>query len=122
MKLPLENMKNFNFLPEFEKNFKRLFRKYKTLEDDFEKFKEILISRPTGVGKNFTIIHSEETCKIVKARMACRALRDRSLRIIYAYSEEKQQFDFIELYFKGEQINENKRLVNEFLRHLEKEF
>ena len=111
-----ENMKNFNLSPEFERNFKRLFKKYKTLEDDFEKFKKILVSYPTGVGKNFTIIRSEETCKIVKARMACRALRGRSLRVIYAHLEEKEQFYFIELYPKNEQTNENKALINEFLR------
>ncbi|MBI2042094.1 MAG: hypothetical protein HYT20_03725 [Candidatus Nealsonbacteria bacterium] len=109
-------MKNFDLSPEFEKNFKQLFKKYRTLEDDLEKFKAILLTHPTGVGKNFTIIHSESVCKIVKARMACRALRDRSLRIIYAHMEEGEKFYFIELYFKGEQVNENRTLINDFLR------
>jgi len=113
-------MKNFDLSPQFEKNFKQLFKKYRTLEDDFEKFKEILLAHPTGVGKNFTIIHSEEVCKIVKARMACRALRDRSLRLIYAYREEGEQFYFIELYFKGEQINETRPLIKDFLSQFSK--
>ncbi len=114
-------MKNFNLLPEFEKNFKQLFKKYRTLEDDFEKFKEILVKYPTGVGKNFTIIHSEQACKIIKARMACRALRDRSLRVIYAHMEEGEQFYFIELYFKGEQVNETRGLISNFLRRFQNE-
>ncbi|OGF51634.1 hypothetical protein A3I27_00290 [Candidatus Giovannonibacteria bacterium RIFCSPLOWO2_02_FULL_43_11b] len=109
-------MKNCNLLPEFEKNFKQLFKRYRTLKDDFEKLKEILLRYPAGIGKNFTVIHSERTCKIIKARMACRALRDRSLRVIYAYAEEDKQFYFIELYFKGEQANENRTLINDFLR------
>jgi hypothetical protein len=109
-------MKNFNLSPKFEKNFKQLLKKYRTLEDDLEKFKAILLTHPTGVGTNFTIIHSESICKIVKARMACRALRDRSLRIIYAYVEKEERFYFIELYFKGEQANENRALINDFLR------
>ncbi|TSC95887.1 MAG: Uncharacterized protein Athens101426_543 [Parcubacteria group bacterium Athens1014_26] len=113
-------MKSFNLSPEFEKNFKQLFKKYRTLEDDFEKFKAILLTHPTGVGKNFTIIHSEEACKIIKARMACRALRDRSLRVIYAYQEEGEQFHFVELYFKGEQVNEDKQLIKDFLNQLNK--
>ena len=113
-------MKSFDLLPEFEKNFKQLFKKYRTLEDDIEKFKATLLSYPTGVGKNFTIIHSEQTYKIVKARMACRALRDRSLRVIYAYTEESDKFYFIELYFKGEQVNENRRLIKEFLGRFSK--
>ena len=111
-------MKSFDLSPEFEKDFKQLLKKYRTLEDDLEKFKEILLAHPTGVGTNFTIIHSEQACKIVKARMACRALRDRSLRLIYAYREEGEQFYFIELYFKGEQVNEDKSRINEFLRRL----
>ncbi len=117
-KLPSGNMKSFNFSPEFEKDFRQLLKKYRTLEDDFEKFKEILAKYPTGVGKNFTIIHSEQICKIVKARMACRVLRDRSLRVIYAYAEKEEKFDFIELYCKGEQVNEDKGRINVFLRRL----
>jgi len=113
-------MKSFNSLPEFEKKFKQLFKKYRTLKDDFEKLKEIILHYPTGVGKNFTIIYSERSCKIIKVRMACRTLRDRSLRVIYAYSEEDERFYFIELYFKGEQVNENQKLINNFLNQLNK--
>ena len=115
-KPPSDSMKNFDISSEFEKGFKQLFKKYRTLEDDLEKFKAILLAHPTGIGKNFTIIHSEEACKIVKARMACRARRDRSLRVIYAYMKESDRFYFIELYFKGEQTNENRTLINDFLR------
>src|SRR3989344_3834732 len=98
-------MNHYNALAEFEKEFKRLFKKYKTLDDDFENFKQVLITAPTGVGKNFVIIHSTETFKVVKARMACRALRDRSLRIIYVSFEQNERIDFIEIYFKGEKEN-----------------
>ncbi|MDO8436278.1 MAG: hypothetical protein Q7S82_02755 [bacterium] len=108
-------MNHFNALAEFEKEFKRLSKKYKTLDDDFEKFKKILIAAPTGVGKNFVIIHSTEVITIVKARMACRALRDRSLRVIYAYRESIKTIDFIELYFKGEQANEDRDRIKNFL-------
>ena len=113
-------MKSFDLSPEFEKNFKQLFKKYRTLDDDLEKFKAILLTHPTGVGTNFTIIHSEQACKIVKARMACRALRDRSLQLIYAYLAENDEFYFIELYFKGEQMNETRALIKEFLKQFPK--
>lgn len=113
-------MKSFDASPEFEKNFNRLFKKYKTLKEDFEKFKEILVHYPSGVGTNFTVIHAEPACKIIKARMACRALRNRSLRVIYAYEEEHEQLYFIELYSKGEQVNENRALIREFLRRFSK--
>ncbi len=109
-------MNNFDALTEFEKEFKRLFKKYKTLDDDFEKFKKVLLAAPTGVGKNFVIIHSTKTIKVVKARMACRALRDRSLRVIYAYFEQNQRIEFIELYFKGEKENEDRERIKEYLK------
>lgn len=112
-------MNHFDDLPEFEKEFKKLFKKYKTLNDDFEKFKKILIVTPTGVGKNFVIIHSSSSIKIVKARMACRALRDRSLRIIYAYFEQNRRIEFLELYFKGEKENEDRGRIKEYLNNQE---
>lgn len=108
-------MNHFDTLAEFEKEFKRLFKKYRTLDDDLEKFKKILITSPTGIGKNFVIIYSAETVKIVKTRMACRALRDRSLRIVYSYFEKEQRIEFIELYFKGEKGNEDRERIKEYL-------
>lgn len=110
-------MSSFNALAEFEKEFKRLFKKYKTLDDDFEKFKKVLLTAPTGVGKNFVIIHASPSVKILKARMACRILRDRSLRIIYCYFEQEQRIEFIEIYVKGEKENENRERIKEYLKN-----
>ena len=110
-------MNDFNELAEFEKEFKRLFKKHKTLNDDFDKFKQVILVTPTGIGKNFVIIHSLQNVKIVKARMACRALRDRSLRVIYSYYEQEQKIEFIEIYFKGEKENENRERIKEYLKN-----
>ena len=109
-------MSRFNRLPAFEKGIKRLQKKYKTLEDDLEKFEKVLVTSPTGVGENFTIVHDSGNIKIVKARMACRALRDRSLRVIYAYLEQEQEIDFIEIYFKGDKENENRDRIVEYFK------
>ncbi len=111
-------MTSFNAIAEFEKEFKRLIKKYKTIDDDFEKFKKVIFTTPTGVGKNFVIIHSTETVKVVKARMACRTLHDHSLRVIYAYFEQNQHIDFIELYFKGDKENEDRERIKEYLKNV----
>ncbi len=113
-------MNRFDVLPEFEKELKRLGKKYKTLDDDLKKFKEILITAPTGLGKNFVTTHSSKTVKIVKARMACRALRDRSLRIVYSYFEQERRIEFIELYFKGHKRNEDRERIKGYLKNQEK--
>lgn len=110
-------MNNFNAAAEFEKEFKQLFKKYKTLNDDLEKFKRVLLVTPTGIGKNFVIIHSLPTVKIIKARMACRTLRDRSLRIIYSYFEQEQRIEFIEIYFKGKKESEDRERIKEYLKN-----
>jgi len=112
-------MNHFNALAEFEKEFKRMRKKYRTLDDDLEKFKKILIAAPTGIGKNFVIVYSSQTVKIIKARMACRALRDRSLRIVYSYFEQDQRIEFIEIYFKGEKENEDRGRIKEYLSNHE---
>lgn len=106
---------NFNETDEFAKTFKRLSKKYRSLPDDLLEFKKVVSELPLGSGKHFVILHSEEEVKIIKARLFCRYLRGASLRIIYAYEEAKTTIDFIELYFKGEQVNENRQLIKEFL-------
>lgn len=110
-------MNRFDATSEFEKEFKRFFKKYKTLHDDLEKLKKVLFTNPTGVGKNFVVIHSSSTVKIVKARMACRALRDRSLRVVYFYFEQEQRIEFIELYFKGDKENEDRERIKAYLKN-----
>lgn len=109
-------MKNFNFLPEFRKEFKKLSRKYGTLNDDLELFKKVLSSSPIGFGNNFTVIRSTEVVKIVKARMACLSLRGRSLRVIYAYFEREEKIEFIEIYYKGNKEAEDRNRIKEYLK------
>ena len=109
-------MKNFNSLPEFKGELTKLSKKYGTLDSDLETFKQVLSSSPTGFGKNFTVIHSTEAVKIVKARMACRSLRNRSLRIIYAYVEHEEKIEFIEIYYKGNKENEDLSRIKGYLK------
>lgn len=111
-------MKNFNELIQFQKELRRLFKKYRTLKEDLERFKRVLEIYPTGIGKNFVIIYSSPNLKIVKAHLACRALRhNHSLRIIYSYLEKEQQIEFIELYFKGNKENEDRERIKEYLKN-----
>ena len=111
---------NFNETDEFAKAFKRLSKKYRSLPDDLLEFKKVISELPLGSGKHFVILHSQEEMKILKARLFCRYLRGASLRIIYAYQEAKTTIDFTELYFKGEQVNETKSLIKNFLGQFSK--
>ncbi|MBU1152322.1 hypothetical protein KJ632_05900 [Patescibacteria group bacterium] len=106
---------NFNEVDGFSKDFKRLSRKYRSLPDDLIEFKKIISEFPLGSGKHFAILHNYEHVKILKARLFCRYLKGSSLRIIYAYRGTMATIDFIQLYFKGEQENEDKNRIHEFL-------
>lgn len=92
-------MNNFSSLPEFKKELKKLSKKYPSLMYDIGDIRPILLSCPTGIGKNFTIIHSSEDIKIVKVRIHCESLRKRTIRLIYSYKESKFEFLYIEVYF-----------------------
>ncbi len=102
-------------LPAFEKEFKRLHKRYRSLAKDLTTFESVIVSYPTGLGANFTILHRDERVVIVKARLACAALRERSLRIIYAYHDDVVEFVYIELYFKGDKANEDRERISDYL-------
>lgn len=111
-----ENMSHFNQSPEFQKELKKLGNKYPSLQNDLKKFEVILSTYPTGIGKNFDIIYFSETIKIVKARLACKSLRGRSIRVIYAYHNDTATFVHIELYFKGDKENEDRKRIKDYLK------
>lgn len=111
-------MNNFFRLPEFDKELKKLLKKYPSLNYDIEVIKPILLSCPTGIGKNFTIIHSSEDIKIVKVRIRCESLRARTIRLIYSCRESKFEFLYIEVYFKGDKENEDRKRIEQYLKSI----
>ncbi len=108
----------FNELPEFDKEFKRLAKKYRSLPKDLEEFKRVLVVRPLGTGKHFNVITKTEDLSILKARLFCRYLKGSSLRIIYAYHQKQTTIEFIEIYFKGDKENEDRRRIGEYIKGL----
>lgn len=117
-KLPSENMNRFNQLPEFEKEFSKLFRKYPSLPEDLKKLESIIAINPVGVGINFVTIHHSPEAKIIKARLACKSLKNRSVRVIYAYHENSTTFVHIEIYYKGDKENEDRERIKRYLKTL----
>jgi len=106
---------NFDELPEFQKELKRLARKYKSLPDDLQEFRNVVSAVPPGNSKHFKIITKTETLYIVKARLFCRYLKGLSMRVIYAYFAQNLRIEFIELYDKGDKENEDHGRIQEYL-------
>lgn len=109
---------NFNEIPEFSKELKRLSKKYKSLVNDLEEFKRVISIIPLGNSKHFNIVTRNEKYTVIKARLFCRYLKGSSLRIIYVFYDTSLNVDFIEIYFKGEQENENRNRINEYLKNI----
>ena len=113
---------DFTTVPKFDKEFKKLFRRYKTLDSDFKIFKK-LISDPDRIKlfsqrstNHHSILHAnkERTVFVFKSRLQCRALKTSSLRIVYTYQTEKNKVTFLEIFFKGKKENENSQRWKEF--------
>jgi len=108
---------NFDETGEFSKDFKRLSKKYKSLADDLLEFKKVVLKFPPGTGKHFVVLIEKETVKIIKGHLFCRYLKGSSLRIIYAYCENKHKLEFIQLYFKCGKENEDHNRIKNYLRN-----
>jgi mRNA-degrading endonuclease RelE of RelBE toxin-antitoxin system len=108
----------FTQLPEFERELKKLSKKYPTITSDIEDIKSVLLTCPTGIGKNFIIIKSLENIKIVKVKVHCESLRSRTIRLIYSYKPDKIEFIYLEVYFKGDKENEDRGRIEEYLKNI----
>lgn len=105
----------------FKKDFKKLSKRFSTLEEDFNTAKKSAIELLHIVGiDNYSIIRLTEyyngsLCIYKLRKFACKSLKGRGVqsgvRIIYAFYEEKKSIEFIEIYFKADQENENRERI-----------
>jgi hypothetical protein len=112
-------MINSSQLPAFQKEFKKLQKRYRSLRTDLEALEDVLKTYPTGIGVNFVVVHQDENVAVVKARLACATLRNRSLRVVYAYHNDTIEFVYLELYFKGQKENEDRQRIEEYLNSIQ---
>lgn len=108
----------FSALPEFTKEFQRLTKKYRSLPDDLEEFKRVISAQPLGNSKHFNVITKSGDVFVLKARFFCRYLKGSSLRIVYAFRQKETNVDFLEIYFKGDKENEDRKRIEEYVKNL----
>lgn len=111
------------FRKKFRKELKKLSKKYRTLDDDLR----ILINTPIhlyhhkgmdtrsvfripGLGIDYPKIYKVK-------KFACKSLKGKGsrtgLRLIYAYYEDRDKIELIEIYEKSKKNNENRRRIKQ---------
>ena len=107
--------------PEFERDLRQLTRKFRTLPDDLE----VVISTSLNLYHKLNIKHDGikrisdlgiDDPEIYKVRkFACRALKGRGaksgIRLIYAYFSDQDKVEFIQMYFKADEENEDRARI-----------
>ena len=107
----------FDFLDEYNKDLKRLSKKYRTLENDMDSVKDVLTVRPNASPPFSFQIEGLgiSTCVIKVKKIASDSFKGRGVnsgfRLIYAYFPEKEKIVFVELYHKNEKDNEDRARI-----------
>jgi len=118
--------KNIACLPEFEDDIKKLGKKFRTIEDDLAIFieKQLYLYHKLKIDNRgiFQITGvSVDEPKLYKAKkFACRSLKTKGvqsgIRVIYAYFEDKDSIDLIEIYYKGDKENEDRPRILKYYK------
>jgi hypothetical protein len=96
----------FSSLPEFDRELKRLLKKYRTLKEDLSVLKSYLEKYPRGFEPIvFPISNLGISTPVYKVKhFHCKTMKSKGsrsgIRIIYAYFEKEQKIDFVEIYYK----------------------
>ncbi len=120
----------YSSILEFEKDFKKLEKRYRTLSDDFQNMKKNLLDVHYVKGSPLppnTIVDIEGLCgetyksKKVK-KFACKSLKNlgnrSGIRVIFVLEPDDLKITFIEIYHKSDKTIENKERLKEFIKSL----
>lgn len=115
----------YESMPEFEKQLKRLLKRFPSLRDDLDVVQRAVIEllHVKGLDNRHAVRvpgHNNPYCEIYKIlKMTCKSLKGRGnlsgLRVIYAYHAADKRVVFIEIYFKADQPNENRELIRSYI-------
>ena len=114
---------SIEWLPCFEKDFKKLLKRFRTLEEDLETFIKYqlkpfhLLDQDNQGIKQISNLGIVEP-KIYKVRkFASKSLKGKGvqsgIRVIYSYFEDKNKIELIEIYYKSDKELEDRNRIKE---------
>ena len=112
----------------FTREFKKMQKKFKTLADDLKTLQKSAIElfHLMNIDNNGILeiqgVGNTNELKFFKIKkFACQSLPGRGvrsgLRLIYAYFPGEQRIVFLEIYFKANKENEDRKRISDFLKH-----
>lgn len=118
--------KHISHVREFEKDLKKLVKRFFSLEEDLQIFIKVALAafhKQKIDNKGIFPISDLGVAypRIYKARkFACRALKGKGaqsgIRVIYAYYEEQDRIEFVEIYYKGDKENEDRERIQKYYK------
>ena len=119
----------YNTLPVFDKDFKKLKKKYNSLDEDFENMKldvlEVyhLKNIPTPAVVKIEGFCSDKYDSMKVRKFSCMAMKGKGsasgIRVIYVFEEDGCKVTFVEMYYKGDKENEDRERPKAFLSSLD---
>lgn len=116
--------RQISHVPEFEKDLKKLVKRYTTLEEDLKLFVKVAMNafHKQNIDSSAIVQLTNlpiQSPKIYKARkFACRALKGKGaqsgIRVIYAYDQNEGSIKFIEIYYKRDKENEDRERIGRY--------
>jgi hypothetical protein len=104
-------------LPDFERDMKRLIKRFRSLEEDLENFikTELVLFHKLKIDNKGIVQMAGlgiQEPRVYKGRkFACRALKGKGahsgIRVVYSYFEQNDKIELIEIYYKGDRENED---------------
>jgi hypothetical protein len=116
--------RKISHVPEFEKDLNKLLKRFSSLEDDLRMFIKVAMNafHKQQIDSNASFHISDLgilSPKIYKAKkFACRALKGKGaqsgIRVIYAYHENEDWIAFLEIYYKGDKVGEDRKRIKDY--------
>ena len=108
-------------LPAFERDVRKMSKRFRTLEDDLSVFieTELYLFHKLNIDNNgifrITGLLFDNPAVYKAKKFACRSLKGKGvhsgIRVIYAYHREKDKIELIEIYYKGDKEMEDRERI-----------
>lgn len=111
---------NFHIYDNFLKKIKRLKKRFSHVEKAVEVLEQVLTVAPLHTkSKPISDLGKTVTLPVLKISMACKNVEGKRFRVVYAYDKDNNTIIFLDVYFKGDQENHDKKVILAYFKDRE---